>query len=226
MTNRSMSVHSGRRVQFVHGAMFVTCLAISALASATDIVVAGLFTNKALVQIDGGPMQTIGVGQKTKEGIDLVAVESDGAIFEVRGQRVKVDLGRARTTIAPPSTALAQMTADLQGHIFTNGLVNGVPIRFLVDTGATLVVLPAKDAQRIAPDYRKGSKASMNTANGKMAVYRIHLDTVTVGGLTFHGVEAAVTDGDGLPHPLLGMSFLNRTDMKREGDIMTLTKRY
>jgi aspartyl protease family protein len=49
---------------------------------------------------------------------------------------------------------------------------------------------------------------------------------VSVGGVTLYGVDAVVMDGDGLAFPLLGMSFLNRMDMKREGSVMTLTKRY
>lgn len=205
---------------------FATSLVLSAAACATDITVSGLFPNKAVVQIDGGALQTISIGQKIGEGIELVAVEDDAAVFDLQGRRVKIGMGRGRTTTNAASTALAQLTADAQGHLFTNGHVNGVPIRFMVDTGATLIVLPSKDAQRIAPEYRKGQKATMNTANGKIIVYRIKLDTVTVGALTLNDIEAAVTEGDGLAYPLLGMSFLSRTDIKRDGETMTLTKRY
>ena len=66
----------------------------------------------------------------------------------------------------------------------------------------------------------------MNTANGKATGFLVKLDTVSVGSVTLHGVEAVVIEGDGLTSPLLGMSFLNRMNMKREGDIMTLTRRY
>ena len=56
--------------------------------------------------------------------------------------------------------------------------------------------------------------------------YIVKLDTVSIGGVTIYGIDAAVVEGNGLASPLLGMSFLNRMNMKREGDIMTLTKRY
>ena len=66
----------------------------------------------------------------------------------------------------------------------------------------------------------------MRTANGTTGAYLVKLDTVSVGNVTLHGVDAVVVEGNGLAFPLLGMSFLNRMDMKREGDVMTLTRRY
>ena len=99
-------------------------------------------------------------------------------------------------------------------------------LRFLVDTGATYVSLPAADAQRLGLDYRKGVRGYTNTANGPAAVYRIMLDTVTLGDITLYNVTASVHEGQGLDIALLGNSFLNRTEMRREGQQLTLTKRY
>ena len=89
-----------------------------------------------------------------------------------------------------------------------------------------MILLSANEARRLSLDYRKGQKSLMSTANGSTGAYRVKLDTVRVGDVTLNGVDAAVTEGEGLTQLLLGMSFLNRMDMKREGDIMTLTKRY
>ena len=66
----------------------------------------------------------------------------------------------------------------------------------------------------------------METANGIAAAYRIKLDTVRIGDLVVNNVDAVVMEGDSLPVALLGMSFLNRMDIRREGQIMTLTRRY
>ena len=63
-------------------------------------------------------------------------------------------------------------------------------------------------------------------ANGPTAVYRMMLDTVTLGDITLYNVTASVHEGPGLDIALLGMSFLNRTEMRREGQQLTLTKRY
>jgi aspartyl protease family protein len=65
----------------------------------------------------------------------------------------------------------------------------------------------------------------METANGDAFAYRVKLDTVRVGDVTMNNVDAVVMEGDSLPVALLGMSFLNRMDMRRDGQIMTLTKR-
>lgn len=201
-------------------------LLVATGAAATDVTLSGLFTNKAVVQIDGGPLRTLSVGQKTPEGVVLVSVERDAATFDIDGKRMTLGLGRARMAASAPTVESAVLTADVQGHFTTDGLVNGMPIRFVVDTGATLISLPASEARRLSLDYRKGQKAMMGTANGNTPGYLVKLDTVRIGSVTLHGVDAVVIDGAGLTFPLLGMSFLNRMNMKREGDIMTLTRRY
>jgi aspartyl protease family protein len=195
-------------------------------ASASDITVSGLFTNKAVVQIDGGPLQTLSVGQKTPQGVVLVSVDRESATFDVDGQRMTLGLGRARMSATPPAAETVSITADVRGHFTADGQVNGQPVRFVVDTGASLVSISVSEAQRLSLDYKKGQKALMNTANGATTGYLVQLDTVKVGGVTLHGVDAVVIEGTGFGSPLLGMSFLNRMNMKREGDIMTLTRRY
>lgn len=200
-------------------------LLVSGSAAAIDVTVAGLFPNKALVQIDRGPLQTLSVGQRTAEGVALVAVEQDGATFEVDGKRMKLGLGHARVGRASAAASVV-LTADVRGHFAVDAQVNGAPMRFIVDTGATMIAISEAEARRLGLDYRKGSKAIMGTANGNTPAYRIKLDEVRVGDIALNNVDAVVIEGDGLSRSLLGMSFLNRMDMKREGDIMTLTKRY
>jgi len=195
-------------------------------AQATDVTVVGLFPNKALVQIDGGAPRTLSAGQSTAEGVTLIGVEHDAATFEIDGKRATLGLGQARIGRSEPSAQSATITADLQGHFPADAQVNGRPMRFLVDTGATYVSLPSADARRLGIDYAKGQQVLMRTASGGARGYMVKLDTVSVGSVTVYGVDAVVLEGEGLAVPLLGMSFLNRMDMKREGNIMTLTKRY
>ncbi len=63
------------------------------------------------------------------------------------------------------------------------------------------------------------------TANGVVRVYRVRLDIVKLGDITLNNVDALVHEAD-MPFLLLGMSFLNRVEMRREGTDLTLTKRY
>ena len=199
---------------------------VAAGVAATDVTVVGLFPNKALVQIDGGAPRTLSAGQRTAEGVTLIGVEHDAATFEIDGKHVTLGLGQARVGRSEPSAQSATIMADLQGHFPADAQVNGRPMRFLVDTGATFVSLPTVDARRLGIDYAKGQQVMMRTASGGARGYMVKLDTVSVGGVTVYGVDAVVLEGEGLAVPLLGMSFLNRMDMKREGSVLTLTKRY
>jgi aspartyl protease family protein len=196
-------------------------------AAAIEVNVIGLFPGKAVVVIDRGAPRTISAGQRTPEGVLLIAADSRSATLEIDGKRQVLELGQhaesAALTGALPSVTLA---ADGSGHFTAEGQVNGSRMRFLVDTGATLVTLPATEAQRAGIDYRRGQQTVSQTANGQMIVYRVRLDTVTLGGMTIRDVDAVVPDGPGLDIALLGMSFLNRMEMRREGANLTLTKRY
>ena len=199
--------------------------ALAFTAQAADVTVVGIFPNKAVVQIDGGSLRTLAVGQKTAEGITLLSVDRDSATFDIEGSRATLGLGQARISRTEPAVQSVRLTADLQGHFRTDGQINGRTVAFTVDTGATLIALPVSEAGRLGIDYQRGQKVGMRTANGVTGGYLVKLDTVSLGNVTLHGVDAVVIEG-GLTFPLLGMSFLNRMDMKREGDVMTLTRRY
>jgi len=199
--------------------------ALAFTAQAADVTVVGIFPNKAVVQIDGGSLRTLAVGQKTAEGITLLSVDRDSATFDIEGSRTTLGLGQARISRTEPAVQSVRLTADLQGHFRTDGQINGRTVAFTVDTGATLIALPVGEAGRLGIDYQRGQKVGMRTANGVTGGYLVKLDTVSLGNVTLHGVDAVVIEG-GLTFPLLGMSFLNRMDMKREGDVMTLTRRY
>jgi len=207
-------------------ASIVLGLLVSAGAAATDVTVAGLFPNKAVVQIDGGTLQTLSVGQKTATGVTLVSVDRNSATFDIQGKRATLRMGQQHALRSTSSGASVVLNADTRGHFVSDGQINGVPIRFIVDTGATVISIPASEARRMALDFRKGQMVTMNTANGTTPAYRIKLDTVRVGDVSVNNVDAVVMEAASLPAALLGMSFLNRMDMKREGDTMTLTKRY
>ena len=202
-------------------------LVASAPAGATEVNVIGLFPGKAVVVIDRGTPRTLSAGQRTPEGVLLIAADSRSATLEIDGKRQVLELGQhaesAALTGALQSVTLA---SDGNGHFTAEGQVNGARVRFLVDTGATLVTLPAAEAQRVGIDYRRGQQTVSQTANGRVLVYRVRLESVSVGPMTLTSVDAVVHESPGLDVALLGMSFLNRTEMRREGENLTLTKRY
>ncbi len=104
--------------------------------------------------------------------------------------------------------------------------MNGRSVRFLVDTGATYVTLPAADARRLGLDLQKARRGVSSTANGNVAVYLVSLDSLKVGDITLYNVPAVVNGGAGLDVALLGMSFLNRMDMRADGPNLVLEKKY
>ena len=199
---------------------------LPAVAAALDVTLIGLFPGKAVVTVNRGAPRTLAVGQSTPEGVKLVSTDAKSAVLEVDGQRMTIEMGQHfETADMTGSRQAVTLAPDSRGHFITDGQVNGAHIRFLVDTGATLVAIPARDAARLGIDYRRGRRGISQTANGPAPFWRVVLDTVTVGGVTLTSVEGAVHEG-GLEEALLGMSFLGRTEMRREGETLTLTKRY
>lgn len=204
-------------------------LALSASAAhAADIAVNALFSGKAMIVVDGGKPRMLSVGQSTPEGVKLVSATSAAAVIEYKGQRQTLALGQGTRVASAParnSSGRTTILADSRGHFFTEGSINGISVRFLVDTGATSVSLSAADARRLGITYRNGRRAYAGTANGVITVYVVRLDNVRVGDIALSNVEATVSEG--AAHvALLGMSFLNRTQMSRDGDRLTLIRRY
>jgi aspartyl protease family protein len=206
--------------------IFAACLfLLAARALAADISVIGLFPGKAVLVIDDRSPKTYSVGDTVSAGIKLVAVNQATATLDVNGKRQQIDIGGHVNRIAPAGSASVTLQADGRGHFMVQGQINGGTMRMLLDTGATMIALSASDAMRLGIDYRKGQLGYVNTANGTAPVYRVKLNTVKIGDIELNQVDAVVQEA-GLPFALLGMSFLNRTEMRREGEQMILTKRY
>jgi aspartyl protease family protein len=194
-------------------------------AWATSVSVMGLFKDKAIVSIDGGKPRTLSAGQ-TVQGVKLVAANSDSASFEVDGARRTLGMGQSFAGgAATGARQSVSLTADARGHFAASGSLNGYPMTFLVDTGATAIAISAAEARRIGLDYKVGQASGVSTAAGMVPAWRVTFNTVKVGGITVNQVDGMVVE-TGLSVPLLGMSFLNRMEMKRDGQTMTLTQRF
>jgi len=195
-------------------------------AAAADVGLIGVVPGKAAVlAIDGGNPKLVKIGQSWK-GIRVIAVDKQHAVVEVDGTQRRLPLGQHyRSGSATSDREKVVLAADPRGHFLVDGAVNGARVRFILDTGATVVALPGVDANRLGIDYRKGRRGTINTANGTTIAWGIQLDTVKVGDIELRNVEAVVVE-TGLEIALLGMTFLNRVEMKRDGSMMTLIRRY
>lgn len=207
------------------------CLSLIALgahaAASDDVALIGVMGDKAVVlAVGGGEPKTVKLGQ-TWNGVTVLSIAHDQATVDVKGEKRLLHIGQHYRAAGATTSGRGKviLAADTRGHFFADGAVNGVAVRFVVDTGATMVSLPRADADRLGLDYRHGQRGTSRTANGPVPVYLVKLDAVKVGGIELHNVDALVVDG-GLDQALLGMSFLNRVEMQRDGATMTLTQRF
>jgi len=225
MLERTILPKCTKGLQRARAILTLALLATTLPALAVDVRVVGLFGSKAVVSIDGGAPTTMRIGQRATSGVRLLAIEGESAILEIDGQRRALRMGQpyvAQSTGGSPSVSLS---ADANGHYMANGSVNGSAIRFLVDTGATMVALPAQVARQAGIHYSNAPRGMVQTAGGPTTAYKVKLDTVSIGGVTLNNVDAVVIDR-GLNVPLLGMTFLSRMEIQRDGELMVLKKRF
>ena len=98
------------------------------------------------------------------------------------------------------------------GHFYLTLRINDTPINFVVDTGASEIVLTKKDAERAGLDLNALQFfGRANTANGEVRTAPVLLDDVRIGGIGDSNVPAFVNEGE-MRHSLLGMSYLRRWD--------------
>lgn len=199
-----------------------------AAAAAADINVVALTSGKAVVIINNGKPLTMTSGQVTAEGVRLIGATTESATFEVGGKRQTLTMGQSISIGGGPVSAQrATLVADTGGHFVTIVVVNGISMKFMVDTGASLVTLSSGDAKRAGINYLMGQKAVLQTANGTTTAYRVRLDSVRLGDIALNDVDGVVVEGNVMGElGLLGLSFLNRLNMRREGSTMTLTRRF
>jgi aspartyl protease family protein len=202
-------------------------LACAATASAQTVSMSGSLGNNAVLVIDGKP-RTVAFGA-TVQGVRLVSVSGNESVVEVQGKRLALRLGDAQVNLGgKPSEGGGKqivLSAQSGGHFYANGSINGKSVRLLVDTGATMVSLDQYEADRLGIDWKNGRRGTSRTANGDAPYYLTSLPSVRIGDVQVYDVPAIVSPAP-MPFILLGNSFLNRFQMKRENDLMTLDLRY
>jgi aspartyl protease family protein len=202
-------------------------LCLSGAVMAQTVSMSGSLGQNALLVIDGKP-RNVAVGS-TVQGVRLVNLTGGDAVVEVQGKRFTLRLGDAQVNLGgKPSEGGGKqivLTAQSGGHFYSAGTINGKTVRFVVDTGATMVSMDQYEADRLGLDWKSGRRGMSRTANGDAPFYLTTLASVRIGDVQVYNVEAIVSQAP-MPFILLGNSYLTRFQMKRENDVMTLDLRY
>lgn len=126
-----------------------------------------------------------------------------------------------QSVVTPDAGTSVVLQRNRSGHYVASGTLNGEPVVFLVDTGATDVALPAEVARRLG--IQGGAPVVSRTANGTTTGWATRLDSVAIGGLVLRNVRALILPNMPGQEVLLGMSFLKRLELVQSGDTLTLT---
>ncbi len=190
------------------------------------VQVVGLLKDRAVLRIDG-QQRIVKVGSSSPEGVQVQAVDTEAALLLINGTVQRLTLsasigGRYQV----PTTAEVRILPDNVGMYRLSGTINGQPVNFLVDTGATTVALNANLARSLGIDYARQPKGQVTTASGIATAYEVVLGRVGVGGISLPNVTAVVIEGNYPLETLLGLSFLNRLALENQGSLMILRQKF
>ena len=206
--------------------VFLVLVFSAPLSAAPEIIVSGLFKDKAMLTIDGTP-RLLKVGASSPEGVKLLSSNSQQASIIVDGQVMTLSLSqRISSVFKKPKFAEVKIPRSNNGHYFTAGAINGRPAKFMVDTGATAIAMNINEARRLGIDLRKAEPGMASTAGGMVNTFRVTLAKVSVGSITVHNIAASVVDGNHPEQILLGNSFLSKVEMVEQAGVLVFRKKF
>lgn len=211
----------------IRNSLLVFLLSTAAGAAVSKVTVVGLFKDTAIVVIDG-TRRLLRSGDTSPEGVTLISADSKEAVLEIDGEQKRYGLGgQIGGSYEKAEQASVRIWPTPNGMYAVLGSINGYPVDFIVDTGATLVSMSGREARRLGIDYRVvGTPGQSSTASGIAKIYLVNLARVKVGDIEIRNVKGAVHDGDFPPETLLGMSFLGRLNMRQDGQVLELEKKF
>jgi aspartyl protease family protein len=202
------------------------CFSHPGVAQELEIDVVGLFKNAAMLKIDGKE-QLLKTGSRSLEGVMLVSADSKGAVIEVNGESMNLDLSsHISASFKRPVETSVSILRNGSGQYITRGTINGQSVRFLVDTGANVVALNSSIAASLGLDVSQGKLVNVSTASGVTESRLITLDVLQIGNIKVSNVQAAVITGNYPVDILLGMTFLENVDISESAGVMQLKGKF
>ena len=201
-------------------------LLLALAAQAHELQVKMLAQGSALIEINGKP-RMLRNGATSPEGVKLVSADGKQAVVEVNGQRQTLTLNRLISTrFQQAEQTEVRIASGRGGHYYTPGRINGMPVEFVVDTGATGVSMNRLEAERLGIDYRAGVPVMVGTANGTVKKYQVVLDRVAVGDIELRQVAAVVSSTESPTVILLGNTFLSQLEISIDQGVLLLRKKH
>ncbi|CAD5108232.1 retropepsin-like aspartic protease family protein [Zestomonas carbonaria] len=213
------------RLELLCAGLLLVC---ASLAAETRVQVVGLFPGAAVLNING-ERKLVKVGQTGPGGVEVVSADSRGAVLRVDGVERSYGLSREYSEggYSAPTRQQLSIAKGVGGHYWVAGSINGHPVQFMVDTGATSVAMNEAQARRLGLDFRvQGQPMVVSTASGTAKAWKVKADRVKVGTLELLGVESVVLEGDSPTEVLLGMSFLGRVGWREEQGVLVLESKH
>jgi len=190
-----------------------------------NVEIQALMPSMVVLLIDGDRI-TLKTGQ-VKQGVKLISSSTSLATLEIEGVQKAYKMGSSISTQFTRREEITErVMLDKHGMFQSFGSINGHSVRFLVDTGATSVAMSAKKARKLGIQYQlEGIPTKTSTASGIANAWAVKLKTVRLGQLLLHNVQGIVIDGNHPSQVLLGMSFLNKMKVEKEGKTMKITRK-
>lgn len=203
----------------------VTLLLAASLASAAEVQVQALFTNAAMIKVNGAS-KMLKVGQSFG-GVKLLAATSQLATIELDGQRRELTVSqRISGNYEVPADRTVSIPRDSSLQYQVQAAINGRTMTVLVDTGANVVAMNSGDAVALGIDFRAGTPTRVETASGVVPAWVVTLQSVDVGGIRVDNVRASVVEGTHPTTILLGMTYLQHVQMTEKNGILMLSRGY
>lgn len=127
---------------------------------------------------------------------------------------------RVETQVGRDAVKQVVLRRNRFGHYVASGRINGHPVEFLLDTGATHVAVPVAIARQLK--LEPGARRAVRTANGMITTYATTLDSVKLGDIELTNVAAAINPHSDSGDVLLGMAFLKHLELVQRGDSLTI----
>ena len=199
--------------------VLLVCMTIASnVYSAPEINYRGMVGETVWIWVNGRQIK-LTLGQTSKNGIKLLSADLDAIVVLVDGKRYRFEKNNKQGTILDNKVTLIRDSNG--GGYWAKGRINGKDVTFLIDTGASYVVM--NNVQARALKIKRGNREiQVSTAAKIETAYQVILDTVSVGDIELQNIPAIITKHEHPPYPLLGMSFLSHVEINQENEQMTL----